>query len=310
MRLIRRLAIVPFLALPATAAETDFTRFPLAMEAGDYRGMIVYPDAGRTMRIVFLSVTIERPTQDSAVLRIGDDGRVIVQVATDEGFATGAVVDFDNTPIELHADNGQVSVKATPQALSLPLSGDGLGTVTFDTATVAISWPTLAATTPQDTTFDLGFDRADFDDPFRAWLAHTNPPPFNMDGFDLRGRITVLLDEDIADMVEPPSPSRIEIDHASADLFDGRIEVSGVANFAGDALTAMRGLLRLDDFAGMLERSAAAGVFVPEAVMPFALLAVALAEESTDGALSLSVDTADDGGLIVNGTPIPLSLRR
>jgi hypothetical protein len=157
---------------------------------------------------------------------------------------------------------------------------------------------------------DAAFAGADFDGPMRAWLSRADPPPFRMDGFALRGRMAVTLEQDAADLAAVPVPQRIEVERARIDLFGGSIEISGDAGMRGDALHALRGLLRLEDFAGMLERSAAAGVFVPEAVMPFALLAVASAEEGPDGALSLSVQTGDDGGLIVNGAPIPISLAR
>ena len=310
MRLFRTIAAVLFFALPASAAETDLARFPFATEPGDYRGLVVYPDARRAMRIVFLAVSVERPSEDRATLQIGGDGRVVIQIAQGEGFATGAVLDFGDNPITLRSGNGRITVEAVPQAISLPTPDGALGTATLTDATVMLSWPTRASSDPQDAVFDLSFAAADFDGPMRAWLARTDPPPFGMGAFDLSGRIGVVLRDDLVDGGEPPRPSRIEIDAARADLFDGRIDASGVADIEGGALASLRGMLRLDDFAGMLERSAAAGVFVPEAVMPFALLAVASAEESTDGTLSLTVETAGDGSLVVNGAPIPLSLRR
>ena len=311
MGLFRRLALVPLLAMPAAAvAETDFARFPFATEAGEYRGLVVYPDAARAMRIVFLSVAVERPAQGRAILRIGGDGRVVVQVARGQGFVTGAVVDFGETPLVLRSDEGRITVEATPQAVALPTPDGVLGAATLSDARIMLSWPTRAAPDTQDAVFDLSFDAADFDGPLRAWLARTDPPPFGMGAVDLSGRIGMVLREDLVEGGAPPLPTRIEIGTARANLFDGRIDASGEADIEGGALSALRGMLRLDDFAGMLERSAAAGVFVPEAVMPFALLAVASAEESADGALSLTVDTAGDGGLVVNGAPIPLSLRR
>ena len=304
MRLFGWIFFSLMLAFPALA-DTRIAPFPFAVEAGAHRNAVLNPLGGTAFRLVFPAVGVERPSEDRAVLRPGGDGRVVLQITPngEATFTTGAVLQFGQAPLIVERKGDRIAMAGSLKALSLPLS-DGpdaaFGTVAFDAMTFKMILPSSASPAMQDASISMQAKAMRVDP---ALLAATLPgEPIRFEAVDLRTRAEGRMAETPADLGQlARSVLRIDLDTAAANLSGGRIAARGEAAFGEDEAAKIDGLLSLGNFAVLLQNLMSGQNFVPEQIMPLALVAGTLGSMTEDGMLNFRIQTTGEGGLILNG---------
>ena len=314
MRILRPFALLVLLASPASAAETDLTRFPFQTEAGEYRGLVVYADSARRARLIFLSLDVERPSDDEAVLRPGGDGRVVVQVLPEgeTAFRTGAVLEFEGEAVTLSRRDGRAALNGSLASIALPMPDDTRrfrGRIAFDGLSVTASWPMRASDAFQNADIALAADAVSVD---AALLSAPGNMPLAIGSVELAGTLALLLREDAVAATRPPVLRRFDLERARIDGLDGRIEAVGVADFGRTLpprLAGLRGRMVLDGFPDILSGLVKAKLVQPGILMTMAAMARGFGTVQPDGSMVFDVETTADG-VLVNGNPTGLLLEQ
>ena len=295
------------LCFPALAGAE---RPPFTMEEGVHRNVVLAPLGGSAFRLVLPAVSVERPSEDRAILRPGGDGRVVLQIMPEggTGHRTGAVLHFGQAPLVMERRDGRVALAGSLKALSLPLTDDPdarHGTIAFQRMTFRLILPSASSPAMQEATISFQAQAMRVDPALLTVAMPGKPVVFST--VSLRAQAMLQIPHPLADIGQlSRSVRQVDLADAGADLSGNPIAARGTAVFGEDDAARLDGLLSLGNFAALLQTLMSGDRFAPEQIMPLALVAGGLGRMTEDGTLTFRVRTAEDGTLIINDRPATL----